>query len=60
MSSLMRPVAIAVLFASAALTSGCEIIGPSVKVEPPKVRIPAEGGPPGQHCPPGQAKKGRC
>lgn len=44
--------------------SGCEIMGPRVKVEPPRVRVPAieveGGGHPGHHCPPGQAKKGRC
>ncbi len=41
--------------------TGCAVRGPSVTVEPPKVIIPGvivEGQ--GKHCPPGQAKKGRC
>lgn len=42
--------------------SGCELVGPSVKVEGPKVIIgdadAAHGK--GSHCPPGQAKKGKC
>ena len=41
--------------------TGCEVVGPRVKVEPPKVKVPVvvveEQG---KHCPPGQAKKGRC
>lgn len=43
--------------------SGCAVRGPSVTVEPPKVLIPGvvvEGQSQGKHCPPGQAKKGRC
>lgn len=41
--------------------AGCEVMGPSVKVEPPKVRVDGvrvEDN--ARHCPPGQAKKGRC
>lgn len=41
--------------------TACEVMGPSVKVEPPRVRVDGvvvEGQ--GKHCPPGQAKKGRC
>lgn len=62
MSHLTRAFAFVVLLASMMVTSGCEILGPSVKVEPPRVKVPAveSGSPPGQHCPPGQAKKGRC
>jgi hypothetical protein len=40
------------------LTTGCTIKGPSVKLEAPGVEIGMQGG--GTHCPPGQAKKGRC
>jgi hypothetical protein len=36
--------------------SGCTISGPSIKLRSP---IQIEGGGAG-HCPPGQAKKGRC
>lgn len=44
---------------------GCEISGPSVKVEPPKVKTGTavkveDGSKDGDFCPPGQAKKGRC
>ena len=45
---------------------GCEIMGPSVKVEGPKVKLdPAvkvevESDKKGKFCPPGQAKKGNC
>lgn len=45
---------------------GCEISGPSVKVEPPKVKtgsavkVENGGSKEGDFCPPGQAKKGRC
>ena len=44
----------------------CEVSGPSVKVEPPKVKtdaaIKVEGSNSGSgtFCPPGQAKKGKC
>lgn len=55
-----------IIIASAFLLSGCEIMGPSVKVEPPKVKVDgviiktsgSEGD--GKFCPPGQAKKGNC
>ncbi|WP_337840809.1 hypothetical protein [Rheinheimera sp.] len=51
------------LLATVALSglTGCEVVGPRVKVEPPKVKVPVvvveEQS---KHCPPGQAKKGRC
>ncbi|MFC4655041.1 hypothetical protein ACFO3I_08445 [Rheinheimera marina] len=53
------------LLAAVALSglTGCEVVGPRVKVEPPKVKVPVvviEGQDQGKHCPPGQAKKGRC
>ncbi|WKE66871.1 hypothetical protein PVT67_06450 [Gallaecimonas kandeliae] len=38
------------------LLSGCTIRGPEVRVKAPEVVI----GDQGHHCPPGQAKKGRC
>jgi hypothetical protein len=62
MSQPIRAFAFVVLLVSLIVTSGCEILGPSVKVEPPRVKVPAveSESPPGQHCPPGQAKKGRC
>ena len=41
-----------------ALTTGCTVKGPSVKLDVPGVEIGMSGG--GTHCPPGQAKKGRC
>ena len=46
--------------------TGCEIVGPSVKVEPPKVKVSepvkveSESKEKGKFCPPGQAKKGNC
>ena len=43
--------------------TGCAVRGPSVTVEPPKVIVPGvvvEGQGHGKHCPPGQAKKGKC
>ena len=46
--------------------SGCEITGPSMKVEPPKVKVSepvkveSESKEKGKFCPPGQAKKGNC
>lgn len=51
------------MFATLLVITGCEIIGPKVKVEGPKVKIPGvqiEGEQSGNFCPPGQAKKGRC
>ncbi|MBY0416783.1 MAG: hypothetical protein K2W88_01810 [Pararheinheimera sp.] len=38
--------------------TGCVVRGPSVKFEPPKVIVDGHGH--GKHCPPGQAKKGKC
>lgn len=40
-----------------ASVTGCTIHGPGVKIRPP---IAIEGGGGHGHCPPGQAKKGRC
>ncbi len=40
--------------------TGCELVGPSVKVEGPKVIIGDASHGVGTHCPPGQAKKGKC
>jgi hypothetical protein len=46
------------------LVLGCELTGPSVKVEPPKVKVDGvkieDGSKNGDFCPPGQAKKGNC
>lgn len=44
---------------------GCEVTGPSVKVEPPKVKVDGvkvedSSKKNGEFCPPGQAKKDRC
>lgn len=42
---------------------GCEVTGPSVKVEGPEVKIPVvkvSTKDNGKFCPPGQEKKGRC
>lgn len=52
---------IPICIALVVMISGCEIVGPKIKIEEPKVKIPAvvvEGS--SEHCPPGQAKKGRC
>ena len=40
------------------LSTGCTVRGPSVRVDVPGVEIGVQGG--AVHCPPGQAKKGRC
>lgn len=45
--------------------TGCAVRGPSVTVEPPKVIMPGvvvegHGHGKNKHCPPGQAKKGKC
>ncbi len=48
------------LISCALLTTvtGCTIVGPGVRINPP---IHVDGGGPGpMHCPPGQAKKGNC
>lgn len=37
--------------------TGCTVSGPGIKIRPP---IHIEGGGAPGHCPPGQAKKGRC
>ncbi len=47
------------------LLSACTLRGPSVEVRPPDVAIDGihghgDGHRGGRHCPPGQAKKGRC
>lgn len=39
------------------LTAGCAIRGPGIRLAPVGVEIGHDGG---THCPPGQAKKGRC
>ena len=56
--SLMKLKLFFVLIAGMLLAgiSGCTVSGPGVKIRPP---IAIEGDGPG-HCPPGQAKKGRC
>ena len=41
-----------------AVTTGCTVKGPNVRLEAPSVEIGMSGG--GTHCPPGQSKKGRC
>ncbi|MFI2811249.1 MULTISPECIES: hypothetical protein [Microbulbifer] len=51
---------IAAILCAAVFLNGCEIIGPGVKLEPAKVRIPGVVGGHQKHCPPGQAKKGNC
>ncbi|MHC4469185.1 MAG: hypothetical protein ACYSUZ_07515 [Planctomycetota bacterium] len=51
------------MIATLFVMTGCELIGPKVKVEGPKVKISGvqiEGDQSGKFCPPGQAKKGRC
>ncbi|WP_346838136.1 hypothetical protein [Microbulbifer sp. SAOS-129_SWC] len=54
-------VKIALILCTAAFLNGCELVGPSVKLEPAKVRIPGVTvGGHQKHCPPGQAKKGNC
>lgn len=46
---------------TAFLVSGCELVGPSVKVTPPKVKVENQGNNGNKDfCPPGQAKKGNC
>lgn len=49
--------------------SGCEVLWPSIRLQPPIVIEPAGGGRDRDregddggryHCPPGQAKKGNC
>lgn len=55
-----------IILASAFLLSSCELTGPSVKVEPPKVKVDGVkvesngGDSKGKFCPPGQAKKDNC
>jgi len=55
-----------ILLAFMIVAPGCEVSGPSVKVEPPKVKVDGvkvEGGKSrgnGDFCPPGQAKKDNC
>jgi hypothetical protein len=40
--------------------TGCQLVGPSIKVSGPKVIIDDNSNSNGTHCPPGQAKKGKC
>jgi len=53
-----------ILLATITFLTGCEVSGPSAKVEPPKVKVDAvqiEGSNgSGDFCAPGQAKKGNC
>lgn len=49
-----------ILVFSTFMLSGCGLVGPSVKVEGPKVIIDDGHKGNGSHCPPGQAKKGNC
>ncbi|WP_341501382.1 hypothetical protein [Gallaecimonas sp. GXIMD4217] len=44
------------------LLNACAIRGPSLEIKPPQVEIDGvhSSGGHGKHCPPGQAKKGRC
>lgn len=41
-----------------AVATGCTVRAPGVRIEAPGVEIGTISG--GMHCPPGQAKKGRC
>ena len=54
---MIRNTAITVLIV-VALTTGCTIRAPGVKVEAPGVEVSLQKG--NVHCPPGQAKKGNC
>ena len=47
-----------VLLLSLTLVTGCAVRAPGVKVGLPGVEIGVDSG--HTHCPPGQAKKGRC
>jgi len=40
--------------------TGCQLSGPSINVSGPKVILDDNSNNKGTHCPPGQAKKGRC
>ncbi|MCA1928281.1 hypothetical protein [Rheinheimera sp.] len=54
---------VAIVVSSMSALTACAVRGPSVTVEPPKVIVPGvivEGQGHGKHCPPGQAKKGKC
>ena len=56
----MKVLLSAVLLSSFFLTA-CELVGPSIRVDTPKVKVPGviiTGQQ--KHCPPGQAKKGNC
>ena len=41
-----------------AVATGCAVRAPGVRIDAPGVEIGTIGG--STHCPPGQAKKGRC
>ena len=45
------------LFAAILFLSACAVKGPSIDLKLPSIGIGTVGG---HHCPPGQAKKGRC
>jgi len=42
------------------LLTGCTVRGPSISVSGPKVVVDDHSKSKRSHCPPGQAKKGRC
>lgn len=63
----MKIIPLTALAAATLFLLGCELTGPSVKVEPPKVKVDgvkvedsgkSKGD--GDFCPPGQKKKGNC
>lgn len=60
----MQLVKYGLLLASVVALVGCEVRGPSLKLEPAKIRIDGVkvdgGSSKGKFCPPGQAKKGNC
>jgi hypothetical protein len=62
---MMKSMKLTTLAIAAVFLLGCEVTGPSVKVEPPKVKVDGvkvEDGSSkgGDFCPPGQRKKGNC
>lgn len=60
----MKSIKLIALATAAMFLLGCELTGPSVKVEPPKVKVDGvkveDGSNDGDFCPPGQRKKGNC
>ena len=53
-----------IVLLSAIVVSGCEVAGPKVRVDPPRVKVDGvhveNDGHKEKFCPPGQAKKGQC